>query len=205
MYVIHVGIYYICGIFWLVGADENRIGSEVGELEGKGDRAIACRGGLSLRGSIEWTYININMHINIYIYIYAGLVFEGDATVVCSLQCDFPEDRSGWKVTSSKKEARCHLSSIKNELFLKGKSHRLVIFATVSEYDHLVLEMSKMTSISIWSDHQLNEHPPTLQSVLVVLNNKKTFIETYTRDLEWEKPIKAVKIAAHITIFPILR
>ena len=193
MYVIYVGKYYICGIFWLVGADENRIGSEVGELEGEGDRAIACRGGSSLREGIE------DIHIN------ADLVFEGDATVVCSLQCDFPEDRSGWKVRSSKKEARSHLSPIKNELFLKGKSHRLVIFATVSEYDHLVLEMSKMTSISIWSDHQLNEHPPTLQSVLVVLNNKKTFIETYTRDLEWEKPIKAVKIAAHVTIFPISR
>ena len=93
--------------------------------------------------------------------INADLVFEGDATVVCSLRCDFPEDRSGWKVTSSTKESRFHLSPIKNELFLKGKSHRLVIFATVSEYDHLVLEMSKMTSISIWSPAERTPSDPS--------------------------------------------
>ena len=47
-----------------------------------------------------------------------------------------------------------HLSPVKNEFFLEGKTHGLVIFPSMPE-----------------DDHELDENPPTLQGILVVLQN----------------------------------
>ena len=47
-----------------------------------------------------------------------------------------------------------HLSPVKNEFLLEGKTHGLVIFPSMSE-----------------DDHKLDENPPTLQGFLVVLQN----------------------------------
>ena len=47
-----------------------------------------------------------------------------------------------------------HLSPVKNEFFLEGKTHGLVIFPSMSE-----------------DNHKLDENPTTLQGVLVVLQN----------------------------------
>ena len=49
-----------------------------------------------------------------------------------------------------------HLSPVKNEFFLEGKTHGLVVFPSMPE-----------------DDHKLDKNPPTLQGVLVVLQNEK--------------------------------
>ena len=67
---------------------------------------------------------------------------------------NFPEDRSGNAVQEM--IMQLHLSPVKNEFFLEGKTHGLVIFPSMSE-----------------DDHKLDENPPTLQGFLVVLQNKK--------------------------------
>ena len=50
---------------------------------------------------------------------------------------------------------KLHLSPVKNEFFLEGKTHGLVIFPSMPE-----------------DDHKLDKNPPTLQGVLVVLQNQ---------------------------------
>ena len=67
---------------------------------------------------------------------------------------NFPEDRSGNSIQEM--IMQLHLSPVKNEFFLEGKTHGLVIFPSMSE-----------------DDHKLDENPPTLQGFLVVLQNKK--------------------------------
>ena len=65
-----------------------------------------------------------------------NLVFEGDASVVYSLRHDFPEDRSGIDAREILHIRRLYLSSVKNEFFLEGKTHGLVIFPSMPEDDH---------------------------------------------------------------------
>ena len=67
---------------------------------------------------------------------------------------NFPEDRFVNAVQEM--TMQLHLSPVKNEFFLEGKTHGLVIFPSMSE-----------------DDHKLDENPPTFQGFLVVLQNKK--------------------------------